>query len=130
MLFFKETAEELVNRLFDEWLTKNTFPDNLFLTSPNFKSSLIKRLEKFDKNVQKDLDKLPNTDYTARAKLENQLNKNYWEEYFLNQRKEFIFINFINKMNRHFNHMLAENPPPKPTQQSKNRHLRLVVNNG
>lgn len=116
MLFFKETAEELVNRLWDEWLANNTFPDNLFLTSPNLKSILVARLKKFDEHVQEDLSKKPNQDHTDWTRLEKHLDKKCWEEYFLNQRKEFIFINFINMMNRQFNHMLEENPPPKPSQ--------------
>lgn len=133
--FFKESAEEMVERLYKTWLEKNTFPDNLFLASPNFKSSLIKRLKKFDSDVQEELKKSPNGIIEENdpdfSELEKRLYNSSFEEWLENRRKEFIFINFINKMNRHFNNMLEENPPPKPTHQQlrqKQSHLRLVVN--
>lgn len=50
---FKESAEEMVNRLFDGWLAKNTFDNNPPLTSPVVRQSAIDQLKKVDKRFRK-----------------------------------------------------------------------------
>lgn len=131
--FFRETAEEMVNRLFDEISTTNYLPKNFFSPIPElkFKSILIDYLKKLDNDNQEELEKrqyVIKEDDPDFSEFEKKFYKDYWEEYFKNLREQFILHNIIKAM--YYNPPNNQNsPPPKPTHR-QTPYLRLLKVNG
>ena len=110
--FFKETAEEMVNRLFDEWLKKNTFVNNLPLTSPVVRQSAIDQLKKVDERFRKMFK--PEDDVLMIQSI-----------------REYSVLLDLTKAFAVFFNAALKSPPSKPTHRQtrhKPNYLRLVVN--
>ena len=107
--FFKETAEEMVNRLFDEWLTKNIFVNNTPLKLPIVRQDTINDLKKVDERFRKMFK--PEDDMLMIQSV----------------REHCVLLN----LTKAFSYLFNKVAPPKPTHrqtQHKQSHLRLVVN--
>jgi hypothetical protein len=132
--FFKETAEELVNRLINDWVQKNTFPDCVFFTYPSFKDYLIAHLNIFDRQLRKEWEKRPHLAIENEpddwSEAEKMLDNRFWKEFFQNHREHLVLIRFTQLINEFYNKRVNV-LPPKPTHRqhkSKTPYLRLVVN--
>lgn len=134
--FFEETAEEMVNRLIDDWVKKNTFPDCVFFTYPSFKDYLIAHLNIFDRQLKKEWEKDPHLaienvpDADDWSETEKMLDNRFWKEFFQNQREHLVLTRFTQLINEFYNKQ-RNALPPTPTHRQlrqKQNHLRLVVN--
>lgn len=123
--FFKETAKEMVNRLFDEWVKKNTFDNNILLAIPLAREGAIKELEDYDKIILK-LHKLKG--YTEMKS--DEVSDIMREQMVKSARENFVLKELATTFAYLFNATL-KNIHPKPTHRQthqKSNHLRLVVN--
>lgn len=116
MSFFKKTAEEMVNGLFDKWLKEKTFDINFPLTDPVLKDCIIRSLEIIDEAAIR-----------VMAKGDYDSNFDFMEKVEL-IRENAVLLKVAQVFAKGAK---AFSPPPKPTHRQtrqKTTHLRLVVN--
>ena len=110
--FFKETAEEMVNRLFDEWLKSNTFVNDTPLNLPIVRQDIINGLKEVDERFRKMFK--PEDDMLMIQSV----------------REYYVLLNLAKTFSYLFNKAIIS-APQKPTHRQtwhKQNHLRLVVN--
>lgn len=114
MLFFNETAEEMVNRLCQTWIDNKTFVNTLPMTDPVLRETTIASLKKFDDIYKQGEAKGVSFD-SEKVKLHR--------EYYVLKEVAICFAVWANEF--------LTTPRPKPTHRQHGRkysHLRLVIN--
>ena len=115
-MFFQETADELVNRLFKTWIESKPFVNTLPMTDPVMKQQVINRLKEFDEDAQRVIDE-ETEDYSDNFPPYLTLQREYHALIAVTQ----LFARGVKK--------LSTPPPPKPTHRQhrpKVDYLRVV----
>ena len=122
-MFFQETAEELVNRLYDDFLKSNTFAVDVPLL-PEFRHWVIERLKKVDKMLAE------TENDGEEAESESELYIIATKNSIRLHRENYVLFDLAISY-ADLAKTAITSPPPKPTHRQQNRkynHLRLVVN--